>query len=264
MRGLRPPHVFVTENGDWPAYSNSSEYRLFGCDGLICTNPDYFERNRNRWRCKLIPNGIDCDRFCPGTSNRQEFNLPIDKLVVLMVSALVPTKRVSVGIEAVSQIADAYLVVAGDGPLRQEIDATAARLLPDRFTRLSVAPERITDLIDPLTSFSTFPRKNAFGNVFLEALACGLPIVAHDSPRVRWIVGNEEFLLDTNDVKSVAEHIELARNAPREQRHQRATKAAAFAWQKIALMYREFLQEIINASKTRTRWRSDGADVQSD
>ena len=23
-RGSRPPHVFVTQNGDWPAYSNSS------------------------------------------------------------------------------------------------------------------------------------------------------------------------------------------------------------------------------------------------
>src|SRR5664279_4226646 len=35
MRGHRPPHVFVTENGDWPAYADSSEYRLFGCDGLV-------------------------------------------------------------------------------------------------------------------------------------------------------------------------------------------------------------------------------------
>src|SRR5205807_4342847 len=32
----RPPHVYVTENGDWPAISWKSEYRFFGCEGLIC------------------------------------------------------------------------------------------------------------------------------------------------------------------------------------------------------------------------------------
>src|SRR5262249_25393509 len=43
LRGSRPPHVFVTENGDWPAHANNSEYRYFGCEGLVCTNPDFYE-----------------------------------------------------------------------------------------------------------------------------------------------------------------------------------------------------------------------------
>src|SRR6185437_14047019 len=51
LRGSRPPHVFVTQNGDWPAHDNRAEYRLFGCDGLVCTNPDFLERNMDRWRC---------------------------------------------------------------------------------------------------------------------------------------------------------------------------------------------------------------------
>ena len=36
-----------------------------------------------------------------------------------MVSALIPNKRVEFGIDAVSRIADAHLVIAGDGPLRK-------------------------------------------------------------------------------------------------------------------------------------------------
>ncbi len=51
----RPLHVFVTENGDWPAYAGNREYRWFGCEGLVCTNPVYQERNQERWRCALIP-----------------------------------------------------------------------------------------------------------------------------------------------------------------------------------------------------------------
>ena len=46
--GNRPRHVFVTQNGDWPAYANGAEYRFFGCDGLVCINPDYFDRNKDQ------------------------------------------------------------------------------------------------------------------------------------------------------------------------------------------------------------------------
>src|SRR5216683_1427665 len=85
-RGSRPPHVFVTQNGDWPAQAANSEYRLFDCEGLVCTNPDFYERNKSRWCCRIIPNGVDCDRFQPGAPQREEFGLPADRLIVLMVS----------------------------------------------------------------------------------------------------------------------------------------------------------------------------------
>src|SRR5690606_23785384 len=118
----------------WPAYARNSEYRFFGCEGLVCTNLEYFERNKDRWRCRLIPNGVDSQRFSPGPPQREQFGLPADRLVVLMVSALIESKRVGLGVEAVSRIPDAHLVVAGNGPLRPAIDEMAARLLPGRFT----------------------------------------------------------------------------------------------------------------------------------
>jgi glycosyltransferase involved in cell wall biosynthesis len=243
--GNRPPHVFVTENGDWPAYAKNAEYRLFGCEGLVCTNPDFFERNRARWECRLIPNGVDCKRFKPGLSRRPEFGLPTNCLVILMVSALIPTKRVEIGIEAVSQIPDAHLVVAGDGPLRQSIDFLAARLLPGRFTRLSIAPEQMPDLYRSADVFMHLSREEAFGNVFIEAMACGLPIVAEESPRTRWIVGAEEFLLDTSDPVGIARNIELARAAPTDRRQLRVDRASTFSWSRVGEMYREFLKEVI-------------------
>lgn len=243
-RGSRPPHVFVTQNGDWPAFSNSAEYKLFGCEGLVCTNPDFYERNKSRWRCRMIPNGVDCDRFRPGVQQRQDFGLPGDRLVVLMVSALAPTKRVEIGIKAVSQIPDAHLVVAGDGPLRQAVDSLAARLLPGRFTRLSLPPEQMPALYQSANIFMHLSLEEAFGNVFVEAMACGLPIVAHDSRRSRWIVGEDEFLVDTTDPAMIVEGIELARHSTVLQQPVRVAKAAAFAWSRIGKMYREFLNEV--------------------
>lgn len=245
LGGYRPPHIFVTENGDWPAYAHNSEYRFFGCEGLICTNPDFYERNKNRWRCQLIPNGIDCNRFSPGSATRGEFGLPTDRLIVLMVSALIPTKRVEIGIEAISKIRDGHLVVAGDGPLRQSIQENASRLLPDRFTLLSVPPAKMPSLYRSTDVFLHLSKDEPFGNVFLEAMACGLPIVAHDSPRSRWIMGPDQFLINSDDLAAIAENIELARDAPALRRQEWLKQAANFSWAKIAAMYRKFIQEVI-------------------
>jgi glycosyltransferase involved in cell wall biosynthesis len=245
LGGTRPPHVFVTQNGDWPAQARNSEFRFFGCEGLGCINPEFYERNKDRWRCKLIPNGVDCDRFQPGASQRRGFGVPADRLVVLMASALVSTKRVEIGIKAVSQIPDAHLVVAGDGPLRQTIDAAATELLPGRFTRLTVAPEQMPALYQSADVFLHLSKEESFGNVFLEAMACGLPIVAHDSPRLRWIVGEGEFLLDTEDPVAVARNIEVAYHSVAEGQKARVRKAAAFSWTRIGGIYQDFLTEVI-------------------
>ena len=240
----RPPHVFITQNGDWPAYANNSEYRFFGCEGLVCTNPDYYERNKARWNSRLIPNGIDTERFAR-KATRAIIDIPADKLVVLMVSALIPTKRVGAGIEAVSRIPNAYLVVAGDGPLRDEVDAAASRLLPDRFRRLSVPAEAMPSLYQSADVFLHLSKEESFGNVFLEALASGLPIVGHDSPRLRWIVGDNEFLVDTEDTAAVASAIGAAGSEDGSRGVERSRRAALFSWSKVADLYQDFLSELV-------------------
>lgn len=243
----RPAHVFVTQNGDWPAYATNSEYRYFGCEGLVCTNPDAYERNKDRWRCQVIPNGVDCSRFTPGAALRKEFNLPEDRLIVLMVSALIPSKRVELGIEALKHIPNAHLFVAGDGPLRQTIDEAGARLLPGRFTRVSVTPDRMPAVYRATDVFMHLSKEEPFGNVFIEAMACGKPIVAQDSSRVRWIVGDDEFLFGHDDPAEIAACIKRAAKDSPARAPARAKKAEAFSWTKVGEQYRRFLQEVVSS-----------------
>jgi glycosyltransferase involved in cell wall biosynthesis len=257
LGGSRPAHVFVTQNGDLPAITRKSEFQFFDCDGLVCTNPDFYERNKGRWYSRLIPNGVDCQRFSPGAAERQVFGLPVDRTIVLVVSALVPTKRVEVGIEAVSHLSDAHLVVAGDGPLRKNIDDAAARLLPGRFNRLSITAEKMPLLYRSVDIFLHLAKIESSPLSFFEAMASGLPIVAHDSPQLRWIAGNDEFLVNTESPKAIARQIGLARDTGANGRQKRLIRAETFSWTNIVRQYQEFLREIL-ARRASTETRHGG------
>lgn len=241
----KPLQLFVTQNGDWPAYASNSEYRTFSCDGLVCTNPDYYERNRARWNCALIPNGADLDRFHPGAGERARFGLPENRPIILMVSAFIETKRVLDGIRAVGKLDDAFLVVAGDGPLRGEGEALAAKLLPGRFKRLSLAATDMPALYRSADAFLHLSLLESFGNVFVEAWASGLPVIGHDSERLRWILGQgAEYLCDTQDPAALTAmlHAALAHGRTLSGRPGGIER---FAWSTIAGQYRDFIANLL-------------------
>jgi glycosyltransferase involved in cell wall biosynthesis len=248
LRG-RPPHVFITQNGDWPAYATNSEFRFFGCEGLVCINPDYYERNSARWNCRLIPNGVDIDRFQPGKSEREAFGLPSDRPIALMVSALIPSKRVDAGIAIVAELPDWHLVVAGDGPERQTLDAAAAARLGNRFTRLKVPPERMPALYRSADVFLHLSKDEPFALAFNEAMACGIPVVAHQSTRTKWFLCDVGFLVDTDDLAAAARQIRLAYQASPVRRQEGVELAGARSWTKVAEMYENFLREIVENHK---------------
>ncbi|UUR06940.1 glycosyltransferase family 4 protein [Sphingomonas glaciei] len=244
--GRRPAHVFVTQNGDWPAYSDKAEYNFFKCDGLVCTNPLYFERNRERWPSALIPNGVDPGRFAPGPGARARFNLPTEAPVVLMVSALVESKRVLEGMRAIAQIPGLHLVVAGDGPLRNEFDDLGATLMPGRFQRMTIPLDLMPDLYRSADVMLHPTFHESFGNVYAEAMAVGIPVVAHDYSVTRWIFGDHySGLVDAADLSAIAKSVTHAiEQGPLEASRLAPGAAERFSWTTIAKLYRDFLAEI--------------------
>jgi glycosyltransferase involved in cell wall biosynthesis len=248
LNGRRPAHVFVTQNGDWPARSNRSEYRLFGADGLICTNPDYFADNRDRYRSALIPNGVDLARFKPGAGSRDAFGLPVEKPIVLMVSALIESKFVDAGIEAVSRLPGVHLAVAGDGPVRDSLRAQAEALMPGRFHNFTVSADRMPDLYRSADAFLHLSRDESFGNVFVEAMACGITTIAWDLERTRWITGETALLVPDGDKAALVEALGAAIEQPLPA-SKIALRAERFSWQSIAGQYHDFLESVIGARK---------------
>jgi glycosyltransferase involved in cell wall biosynthesis len=245
--GHRPMHVYVTQNGDWMVHAGNWEYRYFSCDALVCTNPEYFERNRTRFPSALIPNGVDPDRFFPGPAARGSLGLPADAPVVLMVSALTPFKRVLEGIRSVALVPGVHLAIAGDGELRREVQSMGSAMLPGRFSLLTLPRARMPELYRSADVFLHMSQDEPSANAYIEALASGLPIVTHDRHVTRWTLEDQAVLVDTSDVRAVAEAIGRAMEL-REPGHVQGRVRLVqrrFAWSAIAEHYCSFFQSIL-------------------
>ena len=246
--GKRPPaHVYVTQNGDWPAIAGNKEYRLFACDGLVCTNPDYYDRNQGRWFSALIPNGVDCAMFKPGAGDRAKLGLPIGVPLALMVSALIPSKRVVEGIRSAAKVEGLHLVVAGDGPMREDVLAEGERLMGQRFKRVGMPRSRMPGVYRCADVMLHMSLDEPSANAYVEALASGLPIVTHDRRVTQWTLEGHGVLVDACDEAAVAGGLRRALTV-RSAEHVAGRRALAerrFEWARVAEAYAEFFTRVL-------------------
>jgi glycosyltransferase involved in cell wall biosynthesis len=250
----RPVHVFVTQNGDWMCRAQSREYRFFHCDGLVCTNPEYYARHCGRYRCVLIPNGVDPEVFRPADRTAERVPPPplpagsAGRPVVLITSALIPSKAVPDGVRAVAGVPGAILVVAGDGPQRTEVSTLAATLLPGRHALLGSVPrEQMPALFRRADAFLHMSRDEPSALVYLEAASTGLPMVVHDGEVPRWTLGDAALFADTRDAGAVTAALRQALDAATGGplgRRARQRMLAGWSWQRKAAEYRAFFYDL--------------------
>ncbi len=134
---------------------------------------------------RVVPCGVDLDRFFPG-GEREERDPNLFR--VLTISRLVPRKGIDAVIEALAGVPDAELIVAGGGIVRElEDDHEGRRLATLALAngvaarvhfRGPVAREQVPGLIRSADVVVCAPWYEPFGMVPLEAMACGVPVVA--------------------------------------------------------------------------------------
>jgi phosphatidylinositol alpha-1,6-mannosyltransferase len=132
-------------------------------------------------RIRLVPNGVDLDRFSPGDAAAEPF--------VLGVGRLIERKGFDRLIEAFALIASDFpayrLCIAGTGAEEAKLRATMERLgLGERVELLgAVGDDELLSLYRRCTLFAmpnrTLPDGDTegFGLIFLEANACGKPVI---------------------------------------------------------------------------------------
>jgi glycosyltransferase involved in cell wall biosynthesis len=209
-----------------------------------------------------VPKGVDADRFHPeGPTIRGVLQLT-GRRVVIAVARLVPIKNVRLLIDAVamvrSRVHATHLLIVGDGPAGAAVRSRAIELdLADAVTFAGSVPHsqtpayyRAADVFALSSDFDNSP------NAVLEAMACGLPVVATDVGGVRdFVAGPGGAMVPPGDAPALAQALERYLAQPDAARaagmFNRSKVTAEFSWRASALHLLDVYHRVIAARQDR-------------
>lgn len=167
--------------------------------------------------------GADIERFRPDapTQDLRERHGVGDRPLVVCVSRLVARKGQDVLIRAMPairrRVPDAMLLIVGRGPYRRTLESMAADAPPGSVIFAGQATEEDLPRYYRAGDVFAMPCRNrlggfeveGWGNVFIEAAACGRPVVVGDSGGAResLIDGETGLLVDGRNVPQVADAV---------------------------------------------------------
>lgn len=188
-----------------------------------------------------IPNGVDLNKFTP---NGEEISLGLKRPVILSVGTLSWYKHHDRLVRAVSKTEEGSVLIVGEGPRRDKLEKLGRQLLGNRFRIVNFKYGDMPKVYRSCDLFSLPSwEREAFGIVYLEAMASGLGVVAPDDSSRREIIGNAGIFTDVSDPKKYSEAITQALNI--NWKEKALTQAGKFSWDKIAKKYEEALIEIL-------------------
>jgi sugar transferase (PEP-CTERM/EpsH1 system associated) len=132
-------------------------------------------------RVEVVYNGVDVDRYRP----REEGSRDQLRITVGIVARLVPVKNHALLLRAFKEVRDGgpagvRLLVVGDGPLREELEALARSLELGDSVRFLGFRRDIPEILRSLDVFVLCSNSEGHSLTLLEAMASGLPVVATD------------------------------------------------------------------------------------
>lgn len=268
----------VTELGHDPSYCSITRFALEQSDRV--TTPSHFLRDATyrllglptTRRIDVIANFVDTAQFQPtehADRPRAAAPLPADSdkgPLLFHVSNFRPIKRVVDLIEALAHIrkyVPARLVLVGDGPDRPSVARRVTELgLESSVTFLG----KRTDFAAELARAEVFllsSESESFGVAALEALSCGVPVVAYDVGGLSEVVTGEcGVLVAPLDPAALADGVlGLLRDDVRSTHMRRAARAHAVAhFDRSAGLdaYEQIFRETVTPAIPRTRVRGAG------
>ena len=169
-----------------------------------------------------IPWGVDLELFSKTgvTADLSRWGVPRSVINVLSLRAHEPTYRVADIIDAFSQVLEttptAHLIIGNDGSTRVDLEnQVAAQGITKEVTFIGSLPEsEIPPLIRACNLYVTASEVDGSSVTLLQAMSCGVPVVASDTPGNRdWVQDRETGrLFATGSVDDLARALRTALN----------------------------------------------------
>jgi glycosyltransferase involved in cell wall biosynthesis len=197
-------------------------------------------------RIRVHHTGIDLDRFRPLDRNAAKHRLGVEGPLIVAPGNLIPLKGHGLAVEALAQLPDATLLIAGEGPERPALEALIAkRGLGGRVRLLGgVPPAAMPELLAAADLMLLPSEREGLANVWIEALACGTPILIADVGGAREVLDRPEAgRLVERDPAAIAAAAREMLAAPADPAGVRKA-AERFSWKRNAAELHEHLTRI--------------------
>ena len=182
----------------------SYSYLVYFCNGCqyvtapTMTALNLLYEHGLRVPARAISNGIDLQKFTPGERDPQvlqRFGLPTDRPLLLHVNRLSEEKRVNVLLDAMAKIkTDAHLALVGTGPAEADLRLQAKQLdIGNRVSFLGFVSDTDLLLLRRSADLFVIPSEGDLQSLAtMEAMACGLSIIAANAYALPELVHHEE------------------------------------------------------------------------
>ncbi|MCS4177383.1 glycosyltransferase involved in cell wall biosynthesis [Salinibacter ruber] len=211
----------------------------------------------SRDRCTTIQNPLNIDSIRSKSGEEVDHGwLRSEAPVVLGVGRFVEQKQFSVLLEAFALLTrqlEVRLVLAGDGPLREELQELTSELGIEEqvdFLGFVSNPYKYMQKADLLAISSHY---EGFGVVATEALACGTPVASTDCPGGPSDIleeGKYGELVDVGDARGLADAMHRVLNDPPKS-ERLVERAKSYRVDKVADRYDEVIQRVGGGYGTR-------------
>ena len=126
--------------------------------------------------------GVDLDAFRPADRAAAKAALGVEGPLLVTAGALIPRKGQKVAIEVLGELPGATLFLVGEGPDRAMLESLARRLgVANRVRFLGALPHEALPGLLAAADLALQPSSSeGLANVWVEALACGTPVVTCD------------------------------------------------------------------------------------
>lgn len=223
-------------------------------DGLLAVSEsmraDMAALGMSATRIRVHRTGVDQDRFTIGDRTAAKAAFGVKGPLVVATGALVQRKSHDIVIRAMATLPGVSLLIAGDGPERTRLEAYIRQLgAGDRIRLLGSVPHaELPRLLAAADVMALASASEGLANAWVEALACGVPIVTTDVGGAREVVTDPSAgCIVPRDPAALADAVAaLLRDAP-DPRTVRA-HAAPFTWKANALALREHLAGLVQSS----------------
>jgi glycosyltransferase involved in cell wall biosynthesis len=260
------PATFQNISKTYPLPTRMLERRVMArADGWIAFGRTAYDvqRNRSGYASKpatVLSPGVDIEAFHPDARERrrvrERLGWAADDVVVGFIGRFVEEKGIETLLQAFEHATRPWnLLLVGGGPLASRIKSIQGRH-PARVRLVeNVSHDHVAGYLRAMDllcapSRTTARWKEQFGRMLIEAMACGVPVLASDSGEIPHVVRDAGILIGENDAAKWTQVLDRLSSdcAARSDLSARGlTRAQAeFAWPIVARRHLDFFDEVLS------------------